>query len=322
MQITDYIADLLYRYECVVIPGFGAFLTQRQPAQIDEKTNAFYPPKKTISFNRQLKENDGLLANYIAKTEEISYEQSFQRIHTFIENLLEALEKGEKVNLHKIGMFYTQADKILFQPEINTNYLPEAFGTSSFVYPKINRNQQKTIAEISAEEKTEKTLVLPSTKEKIQEEENKKPIAAFWKYAAVGIVAVGLGGFLTANWYANEVKSHNIAAQEQAERQIETEIQQATFSIDDPLPSVTFKVTAKRGKYHIVAGAFRNKENADVKFEELKEKGFHPLHIGKNKFGLHQIVYDSFEERNDAINQLNKIRQNDNPGAWLLVKEL
>jgi len=83
----------------------------------------------------------------------------------------------------------------------------------------------------------------------------------------------------------------------------------------------TFKVTAKRGKYHIVAGAFRNKENADVKLEELKEKGFHPIHIGKNKFGLHQIVYDSFEERNDAINQLNKIRQNDNPGAWLLIKE-
>src|SRR5690625_4388 len=123
MQITDYIADLLYRYECVVIPGFGAFLTQRKPAEINTETHAFYPPKKTISFNRQLKENDGLLANYIAKTEGISYEQSFQKIHAFIENILEALEKGEKVNLKKIGMFYKQADKILFPPVIHANYL-------------------------------------------------------------------------------------------------------------------------------------------------------------------------------------------------------
>ena len=35
MQITTYINDLLYRYECVIIPGFGALLTQYQSAKID-----------------------------------------------------------------------------------------------------------------------------------------------------------------------------------------------------------------------------------------------------------------------------------------------
>ncbi len=50
MQLETYISDLLYRYECVVVPEFGAFLTQRESAKIHESTNAFYPPKKVVVF--------------------------------------------------------------------------------------------------------------------------------------------------------------------------------------------------------------------------------------------------------------------------------
>ena len=69
MQITTYINDLLYRYECVIIPGFGALLTQYHSARIDSDTHVLFPPSKTLSFNRQLQTNDGLLANHIASVE-------------------------------------------------------------------------------------------------------------------------------------------------------------------------------------------------------------------------------------------------------------
>ena len=55
MQLETYISDLLYRYECVTVPEFGAFLTQRVSAKVHESTNAFYPPKKVLSFNEQYK---------------------------------------------------------------------------------------------------------------------------------------------------------------------------------------------------------------------------------------------------------------------------
>lgn len=320
MQITDHIASLLYRYECVVIPGFGAFLTQRQSAKIDSDTQIFYPPSKSISFNRQLKENDGVLVNYIARAEGISYEQSFKKVQFFIENILETIEQNEKVNLNGIGLFYAQADKILFQPDLSVNYLPEAFGFTAFSPEKVNR----TIAVAdSVTEIDEKLVVIPMTTEEedsVVEQTSTK--YAFWKYAAVGVVAIGLGGLLTANWYSNEVKSHNMAAQEQAERQIENKIQQATFSIDDPLPSITFKVTAKRGKFHIVAGAFRSEENAEARLKELKQQNYHPISLGANKYGLHQVIYDSYENREEALKELRKIRHEENPNAWLLVKEL
>ncbi|MBP6425885.1 MAG: SPOR domain-containing protein, partial [Flavobacterium sp.] len=74
MKIENYIAQLLYRYQCVTVPGFGAFLTEIQSAQLVESSHSFFPPKKLISFNSYLKNNDGLLANHIAQTEKTSYE--------------------------------------------------------------------------------------------------------------------------------------------------------------------------------------------------------------------------------------------------------
>ena len=55
MKIEKYIAQLLYRYQCVTVPGFGAFLTEIQSAKLNESTNSFFPPKKIVSFNSQIK---------------------------------------------------------------------------------------------------------------------------------------------------------------------------------------------------------------------------------------------------------------------------
>ena len=76
MVLEHYIADLLYRYNCVVVPGFGAFLAERTSARINDTTNTFFAPSKFIAFNEQLSTNDGLLVSYIAETEKDSYENT------------------------------------------------------------------------------------------------------------------------------------------------------------------------------------------------------------------------------------------------------
>lgn len=76
MNLANYINDLLYRYDCVIVPDFGGFVTNKIDAKLDESTNTFYPPSKQITFNSLLKHNDGLLANYIASSEQISFEKA------------------------------------------------------------------------------------------------------------------------------------------------------------------------------------------------------------------------------------------------------
>ena len=328
MRVELYLKELLYRYECVVMPGFGAFLAKRKPAEVHESTHAFYPPKKAISFNKQLSENDGVLANYIAKAEEISYSEANQKVTEFVENLSHTLENYKEVILDEIGTFSLEEEKVLFQPFYHNNYLAESFGLSTFTSNLIEREEEiveeeNTILSKVEEDTSEDEVASTTVSEKIStSEENRKTKSPVWRYAAVGAIAIGLAGFLGANYYSNDIKEHNIAEQQKAEKQIESQIQEATFVISNPLPEVTFKVAHESGNYHIVAGAFREQENATKKVNQLQEKGFNAREIGTNKYGLHQVIYSSHKNRLEALKALKNIKNTENQEAWLLVQEL
>ena len=79
MQITGLIKELLYQYECVTIPQFGAFLTRGFEAKVDP-SGLFFPPRKEVYFNQLLIANDGVLAYHIAQKENFSYEYSLRLV--------------------------------------------------------------------------------------------------------------------------------------------------------------------------------------------------------------------------------------------------
>ncbi|MFD1094468.1 HU domain-containing protein [Salegentibacter chungangensis] len=310
MNIANHIQDLLYRYECVILPGFGAFLSQKESAYIDQESQNFYPPKKVVSFNRQLRKNDGLLANYIAQAEKISYKEATQKISAFVEQIENSLETEKQVELANIGTLYSNSENsIQFDPAENVNYLTDSFGLSGFQAEMVQREVYKK----QVEELEEKTPILFTPE--------RRRSRSYLKYAAIGLIALGVSGFAGLNIYSSQVTKHNIAEQQEAESQLQEQIQQATFVIDNPLPAVTFKVEKQSGNYHIVAGAFRVEENALKKVDELKEEGYKARHIGANKYGLHQVVYASLQTRSEALQMLREVKSS-NSGAWLLVQEL
>jgi len=310
MQLETYISDLLYRYECVIIPDFGAFLTQRVSATIDDASNTFHAPKKVMSFNEQIQQNDGLLAHYVADVEKIPFEIANQKIDKRVKLLKSYLTQGETLTFKNIGeIVFNNEGKILFEPKYHLNYLTDSFGLSQFVSPTVNREVYKETSEI-----IEKVIPIAVTLEKHQS----KP---YLKYAAVALIALTLGGFGASKFYVNQIETHNQLAQEQATQELDTKIQQATFDLN-PFPAITLNVTKQTGNYHIVAGAFRIEENCKKKVKQLKSDGFSARKIGANKYGLHQVVYASYEGRLDALKALRTIKKTHNKDAWLLVQKL
>ena len=122
--------------------------------------------------------------------------------------------------------------------------------------------------------------------------------------------------------YENSVHNHNYVEKQRADSLIENQIQEATFIIDNPLPTINLTVKKSVGKYHVIAGAFRIESNAYKKISQLKEKGYEAMMIGVNKYGLHQVAYSSFEDRNEAGRALKQIQKVDNADAWLLVQKI
>lgn len=311
MQLETYISDLLYRYDCVIVPQFGAFLAQRVSAQIHESTQTLYPPKKKVSFNEQLQQNDGLLANYISEVEKIPYQVAVEKIAKKVKNIKSYLIQGETIALHQIGDLVLNAEgNISFEPSQHINYLTDAFGLSQFSSVAVTRTAHKETVE--AIEERAPISITPE----------KRKSRPYLKYAAIALIALTVAGFAGSQWYLNDIESQNQVAQEQANDQMDARIQEATFVIENPLPAATLQVEKPTGNYHIVAGAFRVEANSNKKVDQLRDKGYKARKIGINRYGLHEVVYASYTDRIEALQALRTIKRNHNSEAWLLVKAL
>ncbi|NOY51587.1 MAG: SPOR domain-containing protein [Chlorobi bacterium] len=140
MKIAKYISDLIYDYECVVIPGLGGFISSQTSATINKATHQFKPPFKDIHFNIHLNANDGLLVNYVARNEQIPYKQAKVRVDKFVLLCHNALTSGKRINFSNIGYIFRDVNKnIVFKQDNTINYNAESFGLTSFISPAIRR---------------------------------------------------------------------------------------------------------------------------------------------------------------------------------------
>jgi len=151
MKVAKYVGDLLYDYECVVIPGLGGFLTKDRSVSINEVTHSFSPPFRNVHFNVHLRANDGLLVNHVAQQEQIGYKTAKQRVDQFVFQCHNALDAGKKINFKNIGSIYYDSEKnIVFQQDSKINYSSNSFGLSTLVSPAIRR--------VTDEEKVKKVV--------------------------------------------------------------------------------------------------------------------------------------------------------------------
>lgn len=311
MKIEQYISQLLYRYQCVTVPGFGAFLTEFQSAQVDENSNSFYPPKKMISFNPFIKNNDGLLANHLAEAEKIPYEIAVSSIQNEVAHWKTKIQEVGNFSIKNIGDFSLNSESnIIFIPIDQINYLSASFGLSSFVSPAVKREVYKE----EVEHLEEKTPIIFTP-------ERRRNYSVL-KYAAVFLLATGIIGTVGYKFYENKIAEETLIVQTNVQKKVNQKIQEATFYITNPLPSVTLTVLAEKMPYHVVAGAFRIESNAENAYQSLLKLGFKAKRLASNKNGLFPVLYGSYSTYSEAHEAMKNIQKLDNKDAWLLVEAL
>jgi len=315
MKIEHYISQLLYRYQCVTVPGFGAFLTEYQSAQLDESSNAFYPPKKLVSFNPFIKNNDGLLANHVALSEKIAYEVAVSAIQNEVSQWKNSIQETGNFTLKNVGKFSLNNEKnLVFTPIDQLNYLKESFGLCNFISPSVKREENKEVAEVIEEETTPITIT-----------SDKRKNYSFLKYAAIVTLSLGLTSALGYKLYDNyltQIEQETLLVQSNVQKKVTQKIQEATFFIQSPLPTVTLTVSSEKSPYHVVAGAYRLESNAENSYKSLIKLGFKAKRLPVNKYGLHPVLYGSYSSYSEARDAMKAIKKLDNKDAWLLIEEL
>lgn len=437
MKIAKYVGDLLYNYECVVIPGLGGFLTNDKPASINTASNLFKPPFKQIFFNAFLKANDGLLVNYVAREEGLEYKAAKEQVDRFVLMCDNALKEGKRINFHRIGYLYlNENQQISFEQDNSVNYNADAFGLTSFISPAVHKQtpeeklREKVVAPQPPEEKIPPSLhdkkaggkqhpdeqERTRVKTRLVASKHKSPYRVQMTVVSIMIFAMIVGwGFMNKKtvkkYYSNyssviplfysspnaylaqningssiskisqsktglwivslfekmdkssekksvskaknkseaqtnrksdaktslKVSSNSKVADNKTPGKVSESLGKSSGSnqkkvSDNPAMKVEKaaqktinsanetkqnKFSAYGGHVYIIAGAFRDKTNAENLIHKLRLKGFPAVEAGFTKSGLLRVAFGQFNSVEQAQQQLIAIRNDENPSAWI-----
>lgn len=236
MTLAKYIRDLLFRYECVIVPEFGGFLTKTVSAKIDIETQTLHPPTKKLGFNSQLVDNDGLLANFIASVEQIPYEAALNFIDFEVKEWQKRLLNGNVV-LDGVGSFsLNEEHKLQFEPDVTVNYLTDAFGLDTLMAPEITRLEplhENVVFDLITGDISDKEIYLNTNL-------RRKSFAPILKYVALLAVLFAVGYYLAQVIIKQNKDIDAIAKlEEDYEATLNKRIQEATFEINKTLPAIT-----------------------------------------------------------------------------------
>ena len=150
MRLENYINQLMFQNDCVIVPKFGAFISHPTSATINQEDHTITPPHKAVSFNSSLTTSDGVLENKYALEEKVTIENASLQIEEDVKNWTSRLNNGESIVLDNIGTLKNNADGVLnFKPHTTENFLSDAFGLRS-IKPNLILNNPEVAAELSS----------------------------------------------------------------------------------------------------------------------------------------------------------------------------
>ena len=292
MKFNNHIYPLLKEYDCVVIPNFGSFVSRNISAKFSENHTQLLPPNKEIVFNKNLKENDGVLIKTISDLKNISYSESEKKINSWVKKINKKINSGKSISFQNIGLLRKVDKNFIFEPNRNSIFLKSSYGLSAVDSLEVNSTK----------------VIKPYFNN------------SMLKYAAILILFVSFSA-ISINSYFNSVRSFNENSYSIASKEINKKIQRATFNISPAVPLVTLPIEKKYGNFHIIAGSFRFEENSLKMIELLQKKGFvEARKVGVNQYGLIQVAYNSYDSVEQARAALELLRYSQDENAWLLIK--
>ena len=356
MAIERDIHDLLFQADCVIVPGFGGFLTHQRGARLDEARRLIHPPAREVSFNRRLTRNDGLLADRVAERTKITHAKAVAAIEEEVKRWVEKVAADGRIEIPGIGTFFRESEGDLqFIPDTTSNYSKDALGLRTLAAVPIPRPATGAVVR----EMPRKSEV-----------PNESRVPMLWAAAAITALLFGAGAWFAyqsgvmegtqlgsfqpfgpkeGTAYHPRTTVPSVLAPGNEE---EWNVPEGTHGIqalpiagdDAPLVSVDLGMppepvelpaeeTAEAapdktevavpsvsvGRFHVVGGCFSIKENADRFIAALRDKGFQATLIDQHR-GLYRVAFGSFPERGMALEALAAVRKQEGPDAWLLVK--
>lgn len=147
MELVDLVSDLLFKHNCVIMPGIGGFVANYSQAEFKSDKRTIVPPRKRVAFNQSLIENDGLLVNKLSQQKNISYLEAEKEVLSFTQFVREKVISNKSFEFKNIGTFYLNKDEnLVFVPYEGLNMLCSSYGLVPVKIRPIYKQHTETAA--------------------------------------------------------------------------------------------------------------------------------------------------------------------------------
>lgn len=330
IELDRHIEILLLSNDCVIVPGFGGFMTHHVEARHDDTDNMFLPPLRTLGFNPQLTLNDSLLAQSYIETYDISYPEALRRIQSEVEELRQILDNEGSYELSDIGtLFVNEYGRYEFQPCEAGILTPELYGLYAFEMKPLAEQHKAEVVSIQNEK--------PVEDEKPKEKAIIIPLSTVRKAVAACVAVLALMLFPSPTSDNNTNTLAGTASQTSVLRDVmpknvvngqpnsivsndEINIVSAQKAIIKQVEALqSANETTQQGGFTIVMMSHISKKNAEQYLEMLGEKGFNEGRILEEEGQALKIVYGQYATNDDAVAALLALKKNkDFAYGWIL----
>jgi hypothetical protein len=331
------IRESLHRHDYLVLPDFGGFVLKTRFAHYGAAGNSLFPPAKTISFNLQLKQDDGILVNWLTKELNCDTKEALRQLKDFSSFCQGVLSARRRISLEGIGFFFLDFENnICFEPQADVNYHRGSFGLEPV--------QLKSLLPPEPLQDRPRNFVFedrPATAGSNQSQRPRVSVRRVLVPAILLLVLFALTGVLLNERrisgqlqaaFASVNGTELYAPQKYSPLQLEvTSTGIAAYVADANGIAVLqfsdrrqFSVKAggaspaltKVARYEIVVGCFSKLENAKKLIRQLNKKAIHSELSGKNEKGLFLVQAGRFDERSQALTQIEQLHDKQLP-AWV-----
>lgn len=284
--LAIYIEAVLMKHDCAIIPGLGGFVVQREPARI--LPDRIEPPHATIGFNPLLTLTDGYIATEHMRRNGLNYRQAAEEIDAMVREVLLRLERGDIVELGRVGRLHQQADGHLAFTPSDGAFLPDNFGLTTLYRP------------------VAQTMPMPRRVVRLQ---------PYVRYAAA-CIALLLLLVTPQNRHSHNVVDHatldpgmfvrNLPIAEAVLPVVtDTVALRDTVHAETVLPKDVAADPAK--KFHLIVAAL-DRAAAVNYCTTLQTKGYDEAHLIPHSNGLYRVAIRSYSSRKEAIRQMEHLR--------------
>ena len=328
-DLSQHIEYLLLDHDCVIYPQLGAFRATYVPSRWSQAEDLFLPPYRSVSFDAETKESDGLFETSLSRRYRVSPVDAEVMCAEYLDYIRQELAENGTMDLCSIGVFVqeNETDPLTFYPAPAGVATPALYGLDSLHMDPLSAEQRPT------RRRGRRRSIVPTVK---SDERNitiriSRHLANYVAATAASIILFFAFSTPVQNTHLNQpqsagsnlfLPSHLMPSLQETPHIEPLAANEAQAEPTSKAPGEEISAPAQpRGGYAVVLASAISMKNANAFVEDLKAEGYNAEVYVKND--MVRVILPGYETAADVHRQIQQMKAKSRKydKAWTLKIE-